>query len=220
MNNSYKENVALNDISDLEKIFFEHFTKRQDSNNDFLLRLLLIVGSVIAGYGYLLLKFEMEKYDKIVIFFMLIFTEILLMIYFKIIYDEGFAFRRDQIVVYRILKKYGYIAESEKEDSQKDKVFTFYYHPLRKFECINGKLKTKKKHVIFWMPAFHNTLAAAIFLIHLLVYCSFYIKIRDYKFWIFLSILVLITSSISIIIVKRKHSWLKELYLKEFEAYI
>lgn len=148
----------------------------------------------------------MEKYDKSVILFMLIFTEILLMIYFKIIYDEGYAFRRDQIVVYRILKKYGLIAETNGEDSDKNKVFTFYYNPLKKFEYINGKLRTKKKGIIFWLPAFHNTLAAAIFIIHLLVYGSFFIKIRHNYFWFLLLILAFITSSISLNIVIRKHS--------------
>ena len=48
-------------LSEIERIFFENFTKRQDSNNDFLLRLLLIVGSVIAGYAYLLLISMLSK---------------------------------------------------------------------------------------------------------------------------------------------------------------
>jgi hypothetical protein len=218
MNNNQKDKNTQNDLSDLEKVFFEHFTKRQESNNDFLLRLLLIVGSVIAGYGYLLLKIEMEKYDKAVILFMLIFTEILLMIYFKIIFDEGYAFRRDQIVVLRILKKYGLISETIGDDSDKNKVFTFYYNPLKKFEYINGKLRTKQKGIIFWLPAFHNTLAASIFIIHLLVYGSFFIKIRDHYFWLLLLILAFITSSISLNIVIRKHSWLKKIYIQEFKA--
>lgn len=205
-------------INDLEKIFFEHFTKRQDSNNDFLLRLLLIVGSVIAGYGYLLLKIDIAKYDDSVVLFMLIFTEVLLIIYFKIIYDEGFAFRRDQLVVYRIMKKYGLIAETKDENSDKNKVFSYYYYPLKKIEIRKDKLRSKKKFMIFWLPAFHNTLAAAIFTIHLLIYGSFFIKIEGHYFWLTLLILILTTSSIYVNIVVRKHSSLKKLYLEELEA--
>jgi len=216
------------ELSELERIFFEHFTKRQDSNNDFLLRLLLIVGGVITGYGYLLLNLEIENYNPIVVLFMLIFAEILLLVYFKVIFDEGFAFRRDQLVAYRILKKYDLVAESEEQNNEKSKPFTYYYNPLKKFKYENGKLSTKQKTMVFWMPAFHNTLAAAIFLIHFLIYASFLIRILIYSstiirinhcvFTTIVILLFILTSIISLNIVIRKHNWLKRIYLQEFKS--
>ncbi|MFA6589411.1 MAG: hypothetical protein WCS66_03600, partial [Bacteroidales bacterium] len=117
-----KENNQM-ELSELEKIFFENFTKKQHNNNDYLLRLLLVIGSLIVAYGYLILKIDEANFNVTVIFFMLIVVEIFLSIYFKIIYDEGFAFRRDQIVVYRILKRHGLVSVSEEND--KNNVYTF-----------------------------------------------------------------------------------------------
>lgn len=42
------------ELTEIKKIFCENFTGRQDSNNDFLLRLLVVVGTVIASYASLL----------------------------------------------------------------------------------------------------------------------------------------------------------------------
>ncbi|MCC7317754.1 MAG: hypothetical protein IT219_04435, partial [Bacteroidales bacterium] len=192
--------------------------KNQNSNNDFLLRLLLIVGSVISGYGYLLLRFDVEKYDEKLVFVLMVIAEILLLIYFKIIFDEGFAFRRDQIVAFRILRKYELIAESIEDEKNHDKVFTYHYNPLKKFEIKNGKLKPRKGLIVFWMPAFHNTLSSSIFILHLLLYFSFIIKVSNANFRLVIFALLLITSVISLQIVIRKHSWLKALYFNEIHS--
>lgn len=205
------------ELSELEKIFFEHFAKKQDNNNDFLLRLLLIIGSLIGGYGYLLLKIDVAKYDDIVIFFMLIIVEIFLSIYFKIIYDEGFAFRRDQIVVCRILKKHGLISELKEDDKKKNIIFPYYFNILKKFRFTNGTLTTIKKGEIFLMPAFHNTLAGAIISLQTLLYISFYLKTHKYLLWLIITF-SLLTLYCTINTVVRKHKWLMKLYLDEFEA--
>jgi len=205
------------ELSELEKIFFEHFAKKQDNNNDFLLRLLLIISSLIGAYGYLLLKIDEAKYNSIIIFFMLIIVEIFLSIYFKIIYDEGFAFRRDQIVICRILKKHGLISEFKEDDEKKNIIFPYYYNILKKFQFTNGKLTTIKKGEIFLMPAFHNTLAGAIILLQTLLYLSFYLIIKEYPLWQIISF-SLLTLYCSINTVVRKHKWLMKLYLDEFEA--
>lgn len=199
-------------MSDIERIFFENFTKRQDSNNDFLLRLLLIVGSVIAGYAYLLLNLDVFKADPYVVMFMVLFTEILLMIYFKIIYDEGYAFRRDQLVVYRILKKHHLIAENEKENADPSKIFPHYFNPLKKFDTSGEKLKKKNNMQLFLMPAFHNTLAAAILVMQITVYVSFYVKFRDIYAWYWLLVLAGMNVSVCAGIVYRKNIWLERLY--------
>lgn len=206
------------EITEIERIFFENFTKRQESNNDFLLRLLLIVGSVIAGYAYLLLNIDLVKVDETTMLFMMIFTEILLVIYFKIIYDEGFAFRRDQLVVFRILKKYGLIAESESGDRDPNKVFPFYYHPLKKFSYTNSGLRIKQKVQLFLMPAFHNTLAASMFVMQVTVYLSFYVKFKDSYSWRWPVAFIVINCCIIFSIVLRKNVWLKKLYQKAYEA--
>jgi hypothetical protein len=218
MKNTDNDQGSQYGSTELEKIFYEQFTKNQSNNNDFLVRIFVIVGSVIGGYGYLLLKLEIEKYDVKVVLFMLIFAEILLLIYFKTIYDEGFAFRRDQLIAYRILKKYELIAENESQNSFKNKPFTFYYNPLKKFDYIDGKLKLKIKYHFFLMPAFHNTIAMAIFFLQILLYGSFCIKITDFSFWVIVVVFALLTSTISIIIVLRKNAWLKTLYSAEFKA--
>ncbi|HRK82533.1 MAG TPA: hypothetical protein PLZ12_13895 [Saprospiraceae bacterium] len=218
MKNTDKDINTKLGLTELETIFYDQFSKNTTNNSDFLLRLFVVIGSVIGGYGYLLLKFEIEKYDVIVVFFMLIFAEMLLLIYFKTIYDEGYAFRRDQLIVYRILKKHELIAENENQNSNKNKPFTFYYNPLKKFDYINHELKTKTKHLFFIMPAFHNTVAMAIFFMQILLYISFCIKISHFSFWVIAIVFALLTSSISIIIVLRKNSWLKKMYSAEFEA--
>jgi len=41
------------ELTEIKKIFCENFTRQQESNNDFLSRLLIVVGTVIAGYAYL-----------------------------------------------------------------------------------------------------------------------------------------------------------------------
>lgn len=217
MNSSQKSKSSQTTLSDIERIFFENFTKRQESNNDFLLRLLLIVGSVIAGYAYLLLNIDVVKADKYVVMFMVLFTEILLMIYFKIIYDEGFAFRRDQLVVFRILKRHGLIAECESEDCDINKIFPYYYHPLKKFDYA-GKLKRKKRRQFFLMPAFHNTLASSILVMQITVYGSFYVKFMNTYSWYWLVALISLNFFICIRIVLRKNKWLEELYQKAFVA--
>jgi len=217
MNSSPKSKSSQSTISDIERIFFENFTKRQESNNDFLLRLLLIVGSVIAGYAYLLLNIDVVKADKYVVMFMVLFTEILLMIYFKIIYDEGFAFRRDQLVVFRILKRHGLIAECEGEDCDINKIFPYYYNPFKKFDY-TSKLKRKKRWQFFLMPAFHNTLASSILVMQITVYGSFYVKFMDTYAWYWLVALVSLNFFICIRIVLRKNKWLVELYQKALVA--
>ena len=150
--------------------------------------------------------------------FMVLFTEILLMIYFKIIYDEGFAFRRDQLVVFRILKKHRLIAESEKEDADLNKIFPHYFNPLKKFDCTGEKLARKNRKQFFLMPAFHNTLAAAILVMQITVYISFYVKFQDSYAWYWLPALAILNLSLCTSIVIRKNKWLEELYFKAHKA--
>ena len=205
-------------LSDIERIFFENFAKRQESNNDFLLRLLLIVGSVIAGYAYLLLNINVVNADKNVVMFMVLFTEILLLIYFKIIYDEGFAFRRDQLVVFRILRKQRLIAETKEEDADLSKVFPHYFNPLKKFDNSGKKIRKKNRSQIFLMPAFHNTLAAAIMVMQITVYVSFFVKFKEVFAWYWLVALVALNLFICASIVQRKNKWLVNLYRMALEA--
>ncbi len=47
MDESLNGKKSPGELSELEKMFFENFTKKQESGNDFLLRLLLLIGSVI-----------------------------------------------------------------------------------------------------------------------------------------------------------------------------
>lgn len=209
-----KENYQT-ELSELEKIFFENFTKKQHNNNDYLLRLLLVIGSLIVGYGYLLLKIDEANCEKEVVFFMLIVVEIFLSIYFKIIYDEGFAFRRDQIVVYRILKKHGLVSASEENDKNTIYSFPYYYNVLKKFNYIDRKLKTKNKCEIFLMPAFHNTLAGAILSLQILLLLSFLITYCDKWWWIIPPFIAIIIISFTTYF--RKNKCLKNLYIDEFE---
>lgn len=217
MNSSTKNNLHTCELNEIEKTFYYHFTKRQDNYNTFLIKLLLIISGVIYGYGYLL-KFKLDEIDKDMVFFMVIFTQILLVIYFKIIYDEGFAFRRDQLVVVRILKKYSLIANNQLENSDPNKVFTTYFNPLKRFNYVNGKLKAKKRFIVFLMPAFHNTLAAAIFIIHLLVYISFLFKVKEFNNQNLLYAAITTSTIITIWIVIRKNIWLKRIYALEYKA--
>lgn len=206
------------ELNEIEKIFYENFTKRQDSNNDFLLRLLIIVGSVIAGYAYLLFKIDAVDVDKDTMFFIVVFTEILLMIYFKIIYDDGFAFRRDQLVVFRILRKHGLISEKEEDDSNHNIIFTYYYNPLKKHDYTNEKVKKKSRKLFFLMPAFHNTLASSILVIQLTVYLSFCMRFNDLNYTYVLVTMLIANVFIDLYIVDRKRKWLEELYKSAFEA--
>jgi len=209
-----KENNQM-ELSELEKIFFENFTKKQHNNNDYLLRLLLVIGSLIVAYGYLILKIDEANFNVTVIFFMLIVVEIFLSIYFKIIYDEGFAFRRDQIVVYRILKRHGLVSVSEENDKNNVYTFPYYYNVLKKFNYKDGKLKTKKCGMRFLMPAFHNTLAGAILSLQILLCVSFLITNCDMWLWVIaLFILIIILAYITY---KRKDQCLRNLYKDEFE---
>lgn len=205
-------------LSEIEKIFYENFTKRQDSNNDFLLRLLMIVGTVVAGYAYLLFKIDSIEVDKRTMFILLIFIEILLMIYFKIIYDEGYAFRRDQIVVFRILRKHGLISTTEDDDRNPNIVFTYNFNPLKKHRITNSKFVKNNCMVFFLMPAFHNTLSGSIILLQITVYASFCFTFFDSFYIYLLLVLFLINCYVDIKIVLRKNDWLKNLYLKAHKA--
>ena len=200
------------EISTMEAIFYEQFTKNQSSNNEFLLRLLLIIGSVIAGYGYVLLKIEAKDYDEKIVFFMLLFTEVLLSIYFKVIYDEGYAFRRDQVVVFRMLKKYGLIAETDETIHEISRPFFPSYNPLKNFRLVNGKIVKNKRHYYFWMPAFHNTLSVATLILQLLLYSSFIVVFSKSTTCFFVYPLITLTLITSSLIVRRKHKWLKKIY--------
>lgn len=213
-----KDNPNSCSLTEPERLFYEQFTKRQENNNNFLLKLLIIVGSVIILYVNMLIRVDFTDTDKETLLFILIFSESLLMIYFKVIYDEGFAFRRDQIVVYRILRKYKLIANSPEDEVNSNKVFTSDFNPLKNFRLKNDQVQSTKKLHLFWMPAFHNTLATAIFFVHLLIYFSFYIKIRNEEYIVWLIILSLSTSLMMFWIIYRKHQWLKKIYLKELKS--
>jgi len=212
MHSKNKQNLDLEELSFFEKNFYENFSKKQETYNGFLLKLLLIIGTVIYGYGYLLLKMNKEVLDNKTLFFMLLFTQTLLIIYFKIIYDEGYAFRRDQLIVLRILKKYGLIACNVAEEKDNKKVFTYYYNPLKKIILKNGEVKRMHWWQLFLLPAFHNTLAGAIFLIHCLLYFSFFFIVQERLYINIVIIMSVISILFTLIIVKRKNKWLFELY--------
>jgi len=217
--------------SEIEKIFYEDFTKRQNDSVNLLIKLLALLGAVILGYGYVLFEINISKQEPITVFFMLVFVEILLIIYFKIIYDSGFAFRRDQIVVYRILRKYDLIKENENDSTDFKKVFIKHYNPLKKHQNYNGKLikKNDYKHVLFLLPAFHNTLSTAIFAIHFILYLSFVIKLSNItkdeilignigiKYPYILVCMFFTTCIIFLTTIQRKNKSLKLLYKEELE---
>ena len=217
--------------TEIERIFYENFTNRQNDSINLLLKLLTILGAVIIGYGYILFEIKIEKQNTMVVFFMLIFVEILLIVYFKIIYDSVFAFRRDQIVVYRMLKKYRLIKENESHTKNFEKVFLLHYNPLKKFQYKNGKLikKIEYKYIYFLLPAFHNTLSLAIFVIHFMLYLSFIVKLEKFatqqisiqniriQFYYILIFMFFTTCTIFFITIKRKNKFLMKLYKEEFE---
>lgn len=212
------ENSPMNqdqNITQIETIFYEQFSKNQSANNDFLVRVLLVIGSVIAAYGYTLIGIGSQPVEEKYVFLLLLVAQCLLSVYFKIIYDEAYAFRRDQVVVYRILKKHRLVVENLQNNSDLSKPFYFNYNPLKHFYLENRKLRKKRKYYHFWMPAFHNTLSTAIIILQFLLYCSFLVRSVNAKLSLSVIFLVILTLLASVIIVRRKHKWLSRIYLQE-----
>lgn len=199
-------------MSQIETIFYEQFSKNQSTNNDFLLRVLLVVGSVIAAYGYILLGIGSEKHEDKYVFLLLLVAQCLLSVYFKILYDEAYAFRRDQVVVYRILKKYNLVINNHENNGDSNRPFYVNYNPLKHFHLENNKFRKKRKFHYFWMPAFHNTLSSAIIILQILLYCSFVIYSSSSGYIIAVIMLGVATLLVSAIIVRRKHKWLSRIY--------
>ncbi len=206
-------NKNEHEISEIEKIFYENFTSKQSTHVEFLLKLLFVVGSVMGGYGFILTKIETEFCNRNIILFMFIFTDLVLLLFFKIVYDDGFSFRRDQLVVYRLLRKYNLIVESKLDETDFNKIFPSYYNPTKKFVKNNDSIKIKGI-IIFLLPMFHNTIAFTIYIFHFLVYITTINLLpewNNYSFWLFL----VITSIIYILIIIRRNFSIKNLYKNE-----
>ena len=205
----------MNSPNEIEIKFEEQFSENQNRQSDFLLKLLSLVGGVFFGYGYVMSRLGKE-FELIDAYGILLFAVTILLSCMKLVYDLGFAMRRDQLVVFRIRRKYQLIAESEEDIQNGNKVFPYYFSPLKKFQFKDDKLTAKKKMTFFWMPALHNTISSFIVIGIFFLFATFQIKTNAN--WA-ISILMWLCSFICIIVIdRRKHHWLKRLYQEEFRS--
>lgn len=201
-----------NNPNELELSFYKQFSENQNEHKNILTRLIGLLGAVVFGYGYILVGFSKDQFDNNDVFLALIITETLLLIGLNLVIDMGFSFRRDQLIVYRIRKKYELIAENENEDESK--VFPYLFNPLKKFQIVDSKIKTNGFEP-FLLPGFHNIFAGLFFLFQIICFYAYYLKINsDIGIIIFLFIL---SCFISIWIYRLKDIKLKKMFFNEFK---
>lgn len=201
-----------NEPSELELSFCNQFSENQNQHKNILIKLIGLLGAVVFGYGYILFGFSKNQFDNADILMAWISMETLLLIGLNLIFDMGFAFRRDQLVVYRIRKKYGLIAQNENEDD--NKVFPYLFNPLKKFKLINNKIKTRDFEP-FLLPGFYNIFAGLLFLFQLISVYAYYLKTTTNIGTII--IFLILACSISFWIYFRKYIKLKQMYANEIK---
>lgn len=173
----------------------------------------------MVGYGYILLGVGENKNAPEDAYIILFFTISLILVCLKIVFDTGYAFRRDQLVIYRIFKKNILIQNSEGDKNEMSEIFPAYYNPLKKFYLKEGKIKMYNRGVIFLLPALHNTVALVLNVCIVFVFAAFIDKIKDIE-WRIIIPAIIAFSGVSISIVLNKNRRLKKLYfpfLKQVE---
>lgn len=172
--------------------FHTQFAENQNHHHNVLFKLLYLFGVVIVGYGYILHGYP-EKYDEMEAMVASIAAQFLLCIGLATTCNMAYGFRRDQLVNYKIRKKYGIIAEKETDDN----IFPFSYNPIHTYFSADG-LKKNKIGYLNWMPEFYKIFSLVFLAFLFLVIIAFQYRTGGFSIYRLLASLVLLLNVCSI----------------------
>jgi len=209
----------------LELSFNRQFAENQNHHQNVLFKLLTVLAAVILGYGYVLHGYQPDlglccdqpsgEYDVREAIFAFVIAQALLMIGLTTISNIAYAFRRDQLVNFKIRDKHGLIARSKEENN----IFPFSYNPMHDFVTLhNGVVVVRDLWLVNWMPGFHKLFSITFLVFQVICIAALMIKsssdvLFDGRAWLFSVPILFLLGSLWILLTFRAK--LRDYYLEQ-----